>query len=84
MSPRLVRLGLEADPQVVALGLDVAGDGVEPLLVALERGVDVLGAVVLAALSTAPHDEGRRAELGGEVDRVEDLAQAEAADRAVV
>src|SRR5690606_40487010 len=36
------------------------------LAVAVERGVDVLDAVVLAALAPAPHDEGRRAELGGE------------------
>src|SRR5690606_23523363 len=70
--------------QVVALVLDVPGDGVDALAVAVERGVDVLDAVVLAALAPAPHDEGRRTELGGEVDVAQHLAQAEAAHGAVV
>ena len=84
VAARLVRLGLQRDPQVVALRLDVAGDGVEALLVALHRGVDVLGAVVLAALAPAPHDEGRRTQLGGQVDRAQHLAQPEPAHAAVV
>ena len=64
--------------------LDVAGDGVEALLVAVERGVQVLRPVVLAALAAAPHDEGLGAHLGGEVDGAQHLAQAEPAHAAVV
>ena len=55
-----------------------------PSAVALERGQEVLGAVVLGALAAAPHHEGARAELGGEVHVGEHLAQAEAAHVAVV
>ena len=80
----LVGLGLEADAQVVALGLDVAGHGVDALGVALVGGEQVLGAVVLGALTAAPHHEGGGAELGGEVHVREHLAQAEAAHGAVV
>ena len=43
VASRLVGLGFQRDPQVVALALDVAGDRVEALLVALEGGVQVLG-----------------------------------------
>ena len=80
----LVRLRLERDPQVVALALDVGGDGVDALGVALVRGVEVLRGVVLGALAAAPHDERLRAQLGGEVDVAEDLAQAVPAHAAVV
>ena len=80
----LVRLGLQTDLEVVALVLDVLGDGVQALLVAVEGRVEVLGGVVLSALTTTPHDKGLGAQLGGEIDVAQDLAQAEAADRAVV
>ena len=80
----LVGLGLQTDLEVVALGLDVAGDRVQALLVAVEGGVQVLGGVVLGALAPAPHDECGGAELGGQVHVAQDFAQAEAADGAVV
>ena len=80
----LVRLGLQRDLDVVAAALDVGGDRVDALGVAVEGGVDVLGAVVLAALAAAPHDEGLGAQLRGQVDVAQHLAQREAADRAVV
>lgn len=80
----LVGLGLERDLDVVALVLDVRGREVEALGVALVRGVEVLGAVVLGALAAAPHDEGLGAERGREVDVAQDLAQRVAADAAVV
>ena len=80
----LVGLGLEADPEVVALVLDVLGDGVQALLVTVHGRVEVLGGVVLGALAPAPHDEGGGAQLGGQVHVAQDLAQAEAADGAVV
>ncbi len=85
MSPRgSLGLGSMAIAQVVALLLDVGGHGVDALAVAVERGVDVLGAVVLGALAAAPHDEGLGAQLGGEVDVADHLAQAVAAHLAVV
>ena len=80
----LVGLGLERDAQAVALLLDVRGDGVDALGVAVVRGVEVLGGVVLGALAAAPHDERVGAQLGGEVDVADDLAQAVAAHAAVV
>ena len=80
----LVRLGLERDLDVVALVLDVAGDGVDALAVAVERGVQILGAVVLAAFPATPHDEGLGAELSGQVDVAQHLAEREPADRAIV
>ena len=80
----LVRLGLDRDLEVVALVLDVAGDGVDALAVAVVRGLQVLGRVVLRTLAPAPHDERRGTELGGEVDVADDLAQAVAAHTTVV
>ena len=85
MSPRgSFGLGSMREPQVVALVDDVAGEQVDALAVAVERGADVLGRVVLGALAAAPHDEGLGAELGGEVDVAQHLAQREAAHGAVV
>ena len=80
----LVGLGLERDAQAVALLLDVRGDGVDALGVAVVRGVEVLGGVVLGALAATPHDERVGAQLGGEVDVADHLAQAVAAHAAVV
>ena len=84
VAARLVGLGLQPDPEVVALGLDVRSDRVQALPVAVQGGVQVLGAVVLGPLAATPHHEGGGTHLGGEVDRGQHLAQAEAAYRAVV
>ncbi|HNJ66289.1 MAG TPA: flagella basal body P-ring formation protein FlgA, partial [Turneriella sp.] len=46
--------------------------------VALEGGADVLRGVILGALAAAPHDERGRAQLGGQVDVAQHLAQREA------
>ena len=67
----LVGLGLDREAQVVALVEDVVAEDVERLLVAVERGLDVLGRPGLGALAAAPGHEDLRAELGGEVDVVE-------------
>ena len=45
----------------VALLLDVPGEQIDRLAVAVERGLDVLGAVVLGAFATTPEDVGVRA-----------------------
>ncbi|CAM5788774.1 hypothetical protein CPER28S_02292 [Cellulomonas persica] len=80
----LVRLGLERDAQLVALLLDVRGDGVDAVRVRLVRGVQVLGRVVLGTLTAAPHDERVGVERRGEVDVAQDLAQRVATHAAVV
>jgi hypothetical protein len=85
MSPtRLVRLGLQREPHAVPAVDHVGGQRVDGLAVAVQRGLHVLGAVVLAPLAAAPHDEGLRAELGGQVEVAHDLAQGVAAHRPVV
>ena len=80
----LVGLGLDGEPDVVALVRDVVAEQVHGLAVAFQGAADVLGGVVFAAFAAAPHDEGLRTELGGEVDVAEDLAQGEAPHAAVV
>ena len=84
VAARLVRLRLDGEADVVALVGDVVAEQVDGLAVALERRADVLGGVVLGALAAAPHDEGLGAELGGEVEVAQHLAQREAAHGAVV
>ena len=84
VAARLVGLGLDREPDAVALLLDVAGEQVDALAVAVERGADVLGLVDLGALAAAPEHVRRRAQLGGQVEVAEDLAEREAAHGAVV
>ena len=71
VAARLVGLRLDREADVVALVGDVVAEQVHGLAVALERLADVLRGVVLGALAAAPHDEGLRAELGGEVELAE-------------
>ncbi len=80
----LVGLGLDGETDVVALFGDVVAEQVDGLAVALERLADVLRGVVLGALAAAPHDEGLRTELGGEVEVAQHLAQRETTHLAVV
>ncbi len=47
VAPGLVRLGLDGEPDAVVAVAHVRGEGVHRLAVAVERGPDVLGAVVL-------------------------------------
>ncbi len=84
VAARLVGLRLQRDAQVVALLLDVGGDGVDALRVAGVRRDEVLRVVVLGALAAAPHDERGGAHLGGVVDAAQHLLQAVAAHGAVV
>ena len=84
VAARLVRLGLDREPDVVALVDDVLGEQVHGLAVAVEGGPDVLGRVVLGALAAAPHHVGLGAQLGGQVEVAQHLAQREAAHVAVV
>src|SRR6478735_856393 len=79
-----VGLGLDGEPDVVALVGDVVAQQVHGLAVAFQGAADVLGGVVFTAFAAAPHDEGLGTELGGQVNVVQDFAQGEAPDSAVV
>lgn len=84
VAARLVRLGLDGEPDVVALVDHIGGQQVHALLVTAERGPDVLGGPGLGALAAAPADVGGRAELGGQVDVAHHLPQGVAPHVAVV
>ena len=84
VAARLVGLGLDREADVVAPVDDELGEHVHRLGVAVERGAHVLGLVVLRALAPAPQDERPRAELGGELEVAQHLAQRVAAHAAVV
>src|SRR4051812_22222169 len=84
VTARLVGLGLQCEPDVVALLADVAAEEVEALLVPVERGGDVLAATGLGTLATAPQHVGGGPELGGQVDVAQHLRDRVAADGAVV
>ena len=84
VAARLVRLGLEGEPDVVALVAHVGAEQVQALLVAVERGGDVLAAAGLRALAAAPQHVGLGAQLGGEVDVAQHLGDGVPADGAVV
>ncbi len=84
VAARLVGLRLDREPQVVAAVDDVLAEQVERLLVAVQRGGDVLGRAVLRALAAAPGDVDLGAELGGQVDVAHHLADREPAYVAVV
>jgi hypothetical protein len=84
VAPRLVRLGLEREPQPVPAVLDVLRQRVQALPVAVQRGPHVLGRLVLGALAPAPQHVGAGAQLGREVDVADHLAQRVAAHVAVV
>ena len=75
VAARLVGLRLDGEAQAVPAVLGVLGDQVETLAVAVEGGLDVLGDVVLAALAATPEHERLRAELAGQVDVAQDLAE---------
>lgn len=79
VAARLVRLGLDGEAQVVALLGDVLAEQVEGLLHPVERDLDVLRRAGLGALPAAPGHVHGGAELDGEVDVAEGLAQGEAA-----
>ncbi len=80
----LVRLRLDGEADAVALLDHVGGEQVEALAVAVERGLDVLGAVVLGALAATPEDVGLSPQLGGQVEVAHHLAQRVATHAAVV
>ena len=84
VAPRLVRLRLDREADVVALVGHVLREQVDALAIPLECRADVLCRVVLGALAAAPHDERLRSELGTEVELAERLAHCEPANRAVV
>src|SRR5579859_4431493 len=84
VAARLVRLGLDGEPQVVPVVQDILGEYVEGFLVPVQRGPDVLGGPRFGAFPAAPGDVGAGAEVGGQVQVVHDLAQRVPADVAVV
>lgn len=84
VAARLVRLGLDGELQVVALGGHVLAEEVEGLLHAVEGHPYVLGGTGLRALTAAPGDVDLRAELDGQVDVADRLAQGVATHVTVV
>ena len=84
VAARLVRLGLDGEPNVVAVVDRVLRQHVDALGVARERRPDVLGRVGLGAFAPTPEHVGLRAEFDGKVEVAHDLAQCVAANRAVV
>ncbi len=79
-----VGLWLQADLEIVTLVLDVGSNGIQALLVAIQRCIKVLGGIVFCAFAAAPHDEGLGAQFGGQINVLQDLAQPEASDRTIV
>ncbi len=84
VGPRLVRLGLEREPQVVALITHVAAQEVEGVGVPPEGGQRILRRIGLHALSPAPEDVGGGAELHAEIDGAHRLLERERAHTRVV
>ena len=84
VAARLVGLGLDREADVVALVLDVAGEEVQGLAVALEGILRLLGGGSLHALTATPEDVRRRAELGGHVEIAHRLSERVAAYIAIV
>ena len=85
MSPRgSFGLGSMREAEVVAAVGHERAQQVHRLPVAVQRGPDVLGRVVLAALAPAPEHERARPELGGQLDVPQHLPQREPAHGPVV
>ena len=84
VGPRLVRLGLEREPEVVALILHVPAQEVQGVRVPAERREGVLGGVGLHTLPPSPEDVGGRAQLHAEVDGTHRLLDRERAHTRVV
>ena len=82
--PRLIRLRLDRESDVVALVGHVLGEQVDRLAVTLEGTADVFGRVVLRSLPSAPHHEGLSPELDAELELPHRLAHGEAAHTAVI
>ena len=80
----LIGLGLDGEADVVALVLDVSGEEVQCLAVALERVLRLLGCGGLHALAASPEDVRRRAELGGHVEIAHGLGEGVATYVAIV
>ena len=84
VAPRLIGLGLEGEAQLVAATTHVGAQGVDGFGVAVEGGSHVLGGVTLDALTSAPADVHRGAQLDAEVDGIHGPGQGVAAHRPVV
>ena len=84
VAARLVRLGLDREPQRVSVVNDVLGQHVERFLVPLERGPHVLAAPRLRAFPAAPAHVHPGPQLGRQVDIADRLGQREPADVPVI
>ena len=85
MSPRgSFGLGSTAEAELVPLLDHIAREDVERLLVAVERGADILGGARTRRPRALPEDHRIRSELGGEIEVVEHLAERETAHLPVV
>ena len=82
VSARLVRLGLEGDPEVEPAGADVLADEIDSLFVAVERQPDVLGRLHFHALPPSPQHEDLGPELGSQLGGFAGLLHGEPPDSA--
>jgi hypothetical protein len=71
----LVRLGLDREPQAVALIDGVLGEEIDPFPVPVKGSPDVLGEVDLGAFTAAPELVDLSTQLGSQIHIVHDLAQ---------
>ena len=84
VAARLVGLGLDGEAEAVSLLDHVSGQDVERLLVAVERGADILRCSRFGALAPSPEDHDPGAQLGGEIEVGQNLAECEAAHITVI
>ena len=84
VAARLVGLGLDSEPNVIAVVDRVLRQHVDALGIARERRPDVLRRVGLGAFAPTPEHIGLRAKLDSKIEVAHDLAQCIAANRAVV
>ena len=80
VAARLVRLGLEREPEAVLLVDRVLAQVVDRLAQPLDRFVRPPAGIGLGALAAAPQHEDLRAELGAEVHRAHRLLHGVGAD----
>jgi hypothetical protein len=77
VAARLVRLGLDGEPDVISLLYDIRTKDVQPFRIPRQRGADVLGGTGLGALAAAPEDVRAGAERRGQVEVPHHLGQRE-------
>jgi hypothetical protein len=84
VAPRLVRLGLEREAELIAAVDAEARQPVQGIAEALQREQRILAGLGLDTLAPTPEHVGRGAELDAELDRARRLLQGEGAHAGVV